>query len=46
MSYDRHPVLASVYHVGGVGQAIAAMLALWRKVRAPKGKVPGNAWGA
>ena len=36
----------SVYHIGGVGQAIAATLALWRKVRALQGKVPGNAWGA
>ena len=30
----------------GVGWAIAAMHAWGRKVRAPQGKVPGNAWAA
>ena len=29
----------------GVGQAVAVSMAR-RKVRAPQGKVPGNAWGA
>ena len=30
----------------GVGQTVAVCASTWRKVRAPQGKVPGNAWGA
>jgi len=30
----------------GVGQAVAVCASTWRKVRAPQGTVPGNAWGA
>ena len=31
----------------GVGRATAVgHTGSWRKVRAPKGRVPGNAWGA
>jgi len=31
---------------GGVGQTVASSARVPRKVRAPQGKVPGNAWAA
>ena len=31
---------------GGVGRTVASSLAMPRKVRAPQGTVPGNAWAA
>ena len=32
--------------MAGVGQAVAVIVEWRRKVRAPQGRVPGNAWGA
>ena len=41
-----HPVAKAVECPRGVGQAVASCASMPRKVRAPQGTVPGNAWAA
>src|SRR5947207_13492335 len=42
----RVDVEAHATMAGGVGRTVAVPLAAGRKVRAPQGRVPGNAWAA
>src|SRR5690606_5231997 len=43
---ELQPPLSHTLSPGGVGQAVASFARMPRKVRAPQGTVPGNAWAA